>query len=341
MFSANLSCEGDSGEVIILSPKSTAHMDWSYSTRKAKKILKFDANQSQITDYFTIAKEINDIAKGNPSLSNLIKENCQHNNAIEFSTSLLQQLFKNAQNNAEHLPRQRRHTEVIKKFSMSMLFMAGPAAYDLLHQNMPEALPSLSTIRKEMKKSYSNLTEGEFRFDKLLAHLDAHKCPRLISISEDATRIICHIDYDENSNKLVGFVLPLQLDSKFLPITDSFLATSFEKIEHFFINESRATFAYAYMAQAMSPSVPPFCLNIIGTNNQFNATSVLSRWQHIITECTARNIQVISFSGDGDTRILKSMHISTKLYSYTSESIPTMFRNQFSDNLMSILLCLE
>ena len=319
-----------------MSPKSTAHMDWSYSTRKTKKILKFDANQTQITDYFTIAKEINDIVKGNPSLSNLIKENCQHNNAIEFSTSLLQQLFKNAQTNAEHLPRQRRHTEVIKKFSMSMLFMAGPAAYDLLHQNMPEALPSLSTIRKEMKKSYSNLIEGEFRFDKLLAHLDAHKCPRLISISEDATRIIRHIDYDENSNKLVGFVLPM--DSRFLPITDSFLATSFEKIEQFFTNESRATFAYVYMAQPMSPSVPPFCLNIIGTNNHFNAKSVLSRWQHMITECTARNIQVISFSGDGDTRILKSMRISTKLYSYTSESIPNMFRNPFSDHLMSIPL---
>ena len=58
----------------------------------------------------------------------------------------------------------------------------------------------------------------------------------------------------------------------------------------------------------------------------------------MITECTARNIQVISFSGDGDTQILKSMRISTKLYSYTSESIPTMFRNPFSDHLMSIPL---
>ena len=68
---------------------------------KKQKRFKFDANQSQITDYFTIAKEINDIVKGNPSLSNLIKENGQHNNAKEFLTSLLQQLFKNAQTNAE------------------------------------------------------------------------------------------------------------------------------------------------------------------------------------------------------------------------------------------------
>ena len=32
------------------------------------------------------------------------------------------------------------------------------------------------------------------------------------------------------------------------------------------------------------------------------------------------------------------MCISTKLYSYTSESIPAMFRNSFSDHLMSIPL---
>lgn len=306
-------------------------MDWSYSTRKTKKMLKFDPKQSHITDYFTIVKKIDDIVQNSPLLSNLIKENSQHTNASGFSTSLLQQLFTNAQNNVQHLPKQRRHTEVIKKFSMSMLFMAGPTAYDLLHKNMPEAMPSLSTIRKEMRKSYSNLVEGEFRFDKLSAHLDAHKCPRLISISEDATRIIRRIEYDENSNKLVGFVLPV--DSNFLPITDSFLATSFEKIEHFFTNENRATFAYVYMAQPMSPSVPPFCLNIIGTNNQFKTTSVLARWKHMITECAVRNIQVISFGSDGDTRLLKSMRLSTKLYSYSSDSVPTI--RPFSENLIS------
>ena len=108
----------------------------------------------------------------------------------------------------------------MKKFSMSLLFMAGP---ELLHQNMPEALPSLSLIRKEMRKSYSKLTEGEFRFDKLSAHLDAYKSPRIISISEDATCIICRIEYDANGDKLVGFVLPV--DDNFLPITDSFYAT--------------------------------------------------------------------------------------------------------------------
>lgn len=293
--------------------------------------MKFDAQQNQITDYIKIASAVDKVVHNNPLVSSLIKENNKHTHTREFSTPLLQQLFVNAQNNSKHLPKQKRHAEVIKKFSMSVLFMAGPSAYDLIHQNMPDALPSLSTIRKEMRKSYSDLVEGQFRFNKLSDHLDAHKCPRIISISEDATRIIRHIDYDENSNKLVGFVLPV--DGNHLPLTDSFFATSFEAIEETFANEKKATFAYIYMAQPMSPTAPPFCLNIVGTDNRFNSASVLSRWKHMITECATRNIQVISFSGDGDTRLLQSMRLSTRLYSYSSESVAGKMRNPFCENL--------
>ena len=94
-----------------------------------------------------------------------------------------------------------------------------------------------------MRKSYSNLTEGEFR---LSAHLDAYKSPQIISIAEDATRITCRIEYDANSDKLVDFVLPV--DDNFVLITDSFFVTSliFEEIEQMFINQHKATYAYIY-----------------------------------------------------------------------------------------------
>jgi len=197
-------------------------------------LLEFDPAQTLITDYFEFAEKINTFIQNTPLFISLAKENNEYINIGQFSTSLMRHLIENAQSNTNHLPKQRRHMEVVKKFAMSLLFMAGPAAYGLLHKNMPEALPSPSTIRKEMSKSYSNIVEGEFRFDKLSAHLDAHKCPRIVSISEDATRIIRRIEYDEDSNKLVGFVLPV--DSNFLPVTDSFLATSFEMIEATFTN---------------------------------------------------------------------------------------------------------
>jgi len=53
----------------------------------------------------------------------------------------------------------------------------------------------------------------------------------------------------------------------------------------------------------------------------------------MITQCTTRNIHVISFSGDGDTRLLQSMRLSTQLYSYSSESIPVTLTSPFSEQL--------
>ena len=53
----------------------------------------------------------------------------------------------------------------------------------------------------------------------------------------------------------------------------------------------------------------------------------------MISECATRNIQVISFSGDGDTQLLQSMRLSTGLYSYSSKSVPAKIRNPFYQHL--------
>ena len=130
----------------------------------------------------------------------------------------------------------------------------------------------------------------------------------------------------------MGFVLPV--DENFLPLTDSFLATSFEQIEEMFRKEPMSNFAYVYMAQPMAPGVPPFCLNITGTNNRFDTKTVFSRWKYMLSECKVHRIHVISFSGDGDTRLLTSMHLSTQLYSYSSDTISVKFRDPFSEESM-------
>ena len=48
----------------------------------------------------------------------------------------------------------------------------------------------------------------------------------IVTISEDATRIIQRVEYDPNGDKCVGFVLPL--DKCGVPINNTFLATSFQ-----------------------------------------------------------------------------------------------------------------
>ena len=205
----------------------------------------------------------------------------------------------------------------MKKFSLSVLLRIGSSGYELLHKNMPEALPSLSTVKQEAAKRYTPLIEGEFSFDQLVTHLEAYSASRVVSISEDATRVISRVEYDQTKDKLVGFVLPLDKDS--LPLSGSFQATCLSAIEAMFENSKKASSAYVYMVQSLSPNTPPFCWCLIGTDNCFDANMVTSRWKYIVKECKKRNIEVISFGADGDSRLLTSMRVISKLYNYTSK----------------------
>ena len=94
------------------------------------------------------------------------------------------------------------------KLSLSLFIFSGPLAYNLLHQNLPESLPSLRTVQRMMCKDYSHITEGEFRFDMLVKHIEFYKGPKIIAIGEDATRVVQRVQYDPETNKMVGFVLP-------------------------------------------------------------------------------------------------------------------------------------
>ena len=76
---------------------------------------------------------------------------------------------------------------VMKSSKSSLLHQTSFTGYQLLHKNMPEALP---TVQQEAAKRFSSLSEG------------AYNAPRIVSISENATRVLTCIEYDSNSNKL-------------------------------------------------------------------------------------------------------------------------------------------
>ena len=132
---------------------------------------------------------------------------------------------------------------------------------------MPEALPSLRTVRRIVSEEYKPLEEGFFYFDELVHHLHAYKPPLLVSTGEDAARLVRRIDYDPDTNRLVGFVLPC--DERGLLICDSFLAVSFEYMEEYFQNNQPATYAFAYMAQSLQTNVPAFVWLLLGPTTNF------------------------------------------------------------------------
>ena len=311
--------------------------DWSRTTRKALELLTFDQNQTKVTEYFPLQDRVDEIFK-NDNFPHTFKSKIPEK--AHFSTRLFQELVANADENLKRNATQRKHNEIIKKFSISVLFMAGPSAYELLHKNMPLALPSLSTVKREIHKSFIEISEGSFQFDQLVDHLNAYSAAKVICISEDATRVVSRVEYDSNTDRLVGFVLPV--DENCIPVQNAFCASSFERIEEIFMKESKASYAYLYMAQALSSGVPPFCLALIGSDNHFTNKTVVSRWKYIVTQCKLRDIHVIGASADGDSRLLSAMRLASKLHSVktdlefnvgqvlTQSSIPTAWSKWFA-----------
>ena len=78
---------------------------------------------------------------------------------------------------------------------------------------MPEALPSLRTIQSAIHSEYKIINEEEFRFDDLVQHLHNYDSESVITIGEDATCVIARVDYDNETDRCVGFVLPLDENS--------------------------------------------------------------------------------------------------------------------------------
>ena len=105
----------------------------------------------------------------------------------------------------------------------------------------------------------------------MVTHLLQYKAPNVVSIGEDATRLISRVEWDPESNRCCGFVLPI--NEKGLPDVDSFLALTFEGMEEMFIDNQISKYAYVYMVQPLMVDCPSFCLMIIGTDNKFTAKS--------------------------------------------------------------------
>ena len=64
------------------------------------------------------------------------------------------------------------------------------------------------------------------------------------------------------------------------------------------------------------------CLACVGTNYKFTAENVCLLWKYIYMECKKRNIYVLSFGADGDSRLLKAMRVT--MSSMTDKSDPLL-----------------
>lgn len=109
--------------------------------------------------------------------------------------------------------------------------ISGKLAYETLRANNMAAIPSLSVIDGYILRKKSYYIEGEIRANELLQYLVDLKLPKIVALSEDATRITGRVQYNSRSNDIIGF--PLPIDKSGLPMPGIYMARCASVIEGF------------------------------------------------------------------------------------------------------------
>lgn len=133
-----------------------------------------------------------------------------------------------------------------------------------------------------VSQSKPTFIEGELRCKALSDYLEERQLEKCVWLCEDATGINAKVEYHPSTNQLVGLALPLDPKTG-MPVPFTYLANSAEDIK----NHSKGTLAtlvYVVLALPMKPGVPPFALQIFGTDNTFTAEDVVRRLVHSIRE---------------------------------------------------------
>lgn len=211
-----------------------------------------------------------------------------------------------------------RYTEDVKQYSAYMRIIGGRLSYETFQANAVSSVPNIRSVDRYISKIKSNTMEGVLRTEALLQYLNDHNVPKIVSLSEDATKITNRIQYDFPNNQLTGFVLPLNNESG-MPLTGCYLArTAAEMERHFYdietgIENSTASYVNVVMAQPLIRGIPPFCLLIFGTDSKYSSSDVAKRWSFIANELKKNNIEVAAFSSDSDPKFNLVMRQQLKL----------------------------
>lgn len=122
--------------------------------------------QTKITDYFD-ATILSVIIDNNETMREIINGICGNEKTASVKP-ILTKLVENAErNNQKKSLKGHRHDDTIKKFASSLFCLMGKASYEMLQANLGSALPSVSTLQRNISNK-AKIKEGEFRFDALI-----------------------------------------------------------------------------------------------------------------------------------------------------------------------------
>lgn len=126
------------------------------------------------------------------------------------------------------------------------------------------------------------IVEGTPRFVGLAKYLTERNAGSDIWICEDGSGLVPKIIYDPTNDQLIGMTLEIDDDTG-CPKRFEFTTRDEEEIKKY-CKMTKSTHIYLILAIPLKEGIPPYVLQLFGTDNRFTARNVLKRWQHIIKE---------------------------------------------------------
>lgn len=238
-------------------------------------------------------------------------------NSAQRTMYFINKLRLNAEKNFETSKNGYRYDDETKMYSSYLRMICGPFGYNILQRNLEGALPSLVSTNRYINASKFYVPEGILRIPELLKYLEERKLPLAVCLSEDATRIVGRLQYNKNTNQIVGFTLPIH-NGTGMPIPFSYPAKSAQQIvNHFSFDNSISSFVNVIMAQPLG-NYPPLCLSIFGSDCKYSSKDVENRWTYITNELSKVNIKVLIISSDSDPKYNRAMR---KMYELKFKSV--------------------
>lgn len=224
----------------------------------------------------------------------------------------LNKLIATAEQNASRKKGGFRYDKDLQQFATLLRMLSGSLGYQTLQSNLVGALPSLPSINRYIYASHFHITEGILRTEELRNYLNEREFPNVVSLSEDATRIVGRVQYDSRTNQIVGFTLPTNRKTG-MPIPFFFPARNVQEIIQHFTTGNVSGFLNVIMAQPVSKNSSPFCLLLYGTDSKYSAVDVKNRWKYIVSELKKVGVQVLSIGSDSDPRYNSAMRDISEL----------------------------
>lgn len=245
-------------------------------------------------------------AKEMDMLVNKMQTTTIEENLTNPTQHLLKRSIMTADRNSNRNKQGFRYDRSEMLFASYVRMITGPLGYETIQKNLEAALPSLLLTNRHIRKFNCHITEAILRCDELQVYLEERKLPLVVSLAEDATRIMDRVQYCAVTNQLIGFLPSIHNDTG-MPIPFSHSARNGDDILKYFTNEhSISTFLNVVMAQPIG-NAPSFCLLVFGSNNVYTTNDVINRWNYITVQLKKIGIDTLTIASDSDPRYNSGM----------------------------------